>query len=168
MHELEVEPGTEPTDGVLVRDLRANDAAAIVKIDRASTGRVREEYYRAKVKAALAEPSLRTSLVAEIYGHVAGFLLAKVFYGEFGHAEPIAVIDSVGVDPARRGQHVGQALLRQLVMNLRALHVERLETQVDWDQFDLLAFLAKNGFRPAPRVCLSLALEVGVGGPEPA
>ncbi|MBK9386287.1 MAG: GNAT family N-acetyltransferase [Planctomycetes bacterium] len=164
MKELEEDPGVEATEGVLVRDLRASDAAAIVKIDRASTGRVREEYYRAKVKAALAEPSLRTSLVAEIDGHVAGFLLAKVFYGEFGHAEPIAVIDSVGVDPQRRGKHVGQALLRQLVMNLNALHVERIETQVDWDQFDLLAFLAKNGFRPAPRVCLQCTLDAGARG----
>lgn len=157
-HDAERDDGTLPTDAVLVRDLRESDAGAIVKIDRASTGRLRDEYYRAKVKAALAEPMLRTSLVAEIDGHPAGFLLAKVFYGEFGHAEPVAVIDSVGVDPKMRGRHVGQALMRQLTMNLTALRVERIETQVDWDQFDLLAFLAKNGFRPAARLCLERRL----------
>ena len=63
------------------------------------------------------------------------------------------------IDPKFRKQHAGQALLRQLVMNLTVLNVERIETQVDWDQFDLLAFLAKNGFRPAPRLCLSRSLQ---------
>jgi predicted N-acetyltransferase YhbS len=158
-HDADDDSGSLPTDAVLVRDLRTADLTAIVKIDRASTGRVREDYYKAKVKAAMSEPTLRTSLVAELDGHVVGFLVARLFYGEFGHAEAVAVIDSVGVDPAYRKQHVGQALLRQLTMNLRALHVERIETQVDWEQFDLLAFMAKNGFRPAARMCLERRLD---------
>lgn len=155
----EREDGTLATDPVTVRGLREGDLARIVKIDTASTGRSRHEYYEAKVRQAIAEQKLQTSLVAELDGHVVGFLLARLFYGEFGHAEPIAVIDSVGVDPKFRKQHVGQALMRQLVMNLSALCVERIETQVDWDQFDLLAFLARNGFRPAARLCLERKLD---------
>ncbi|MCE9637191.1 MAG: GNAT family N-acetyltransferase [Planctomycetes bacterium] len=158
-HDHENDDGSLPTDGVFVRDLRETDLSAIVKIDRASTGRVREDYYRAKVKAAVSEPTLKTSLVAVLDDHVVGFLVARLFYGEFGHTEAIAMIDSVGVDPAYRKKHVGQAMLRQLTMNLRALHVERIETQVDWDQFDLLAFLARNGFRPAARMCLEHKLD---------
>ena len=156
--EIEREDGTLPTDAVAVRELRESDLSAIVKIDKASTGRARREYYESKMKAAVAEQKLRTSLVAELDGHVVGFLLARVYYGEFGHAEPVAVIDSVGVDPAFRGRSAGQALLRQLLMNLNALHVERVETMVDWTQLDLLSFLAKSGFRPAPRLCLERAL----------
>lgn len=157
-HGLERDDGTLATDAVPVRDLREDDLAAIVKIDRASTGRSRHEYYAAKVRTALHEPGVRTSLVAEQDGHAVGFLLARVYYGEFGHAEPVAVIDSVGVDPAFRRRHVGQALLRQLQLNLGALRVERIETQVDWDEFDLLSFLARNGFRPAARLCLEKPL----------
>lgn len=157
--DIERDDGSLATDAVPVRDLREGDLAAVVKIDRASTGRNRQEYYAAKVKAAITEQKLRTSLVAEVDGRVVGFLLARLFYGEFGHAEPTAVIDSVGVDPSFRKRHVGQALLRQLTMNLTALHVERVETQVDWDQFDLLAFLARNGFRPAARYCLERKLD---------
>ena len=157
--DIEREDGTLETDAIAVRDLRETDLAAIVKIDRASTGRARNEYYAAKVRTAVTEQKLRTSLVAEIDGHVVGFLLARVYYGEFGHTEAVAVIDSVGIDPKFRKQHAGQALLRQLVMNLTVLNVERIETQVDWDQFDLLAFLAKNGFRPAPRLCLERSLQ---------
>ena len=153
-NDRELEDGLLETDAVAVRSLTADDLAAIVKIDRASTGRARREYYETKVRSAMAEAKLRTSLVAELDGHVVGFLLARVYYGEFGHAEAVAVIDSVGVDPAFRKKHVGQALLRQLLMNLSALHVERLETMVDWTQMDLLSFLMRQGFRPAPRLCL--------------
>jgi len=154
----DLEDGVLPTDAVTVRELRAADIAAIVRIDRASTGRARQEYYDAKVRAVLTEPKLRTSLVAELDGHVVGFLLARVHYGEFGRAEPVAVIDSLGVDPSYRKRHVGHALMRQLTMNLSALRVERVETQVDGSQLDLLAFLANAGFRPAPRVCLERSL----------
>lgn len=157
-HDEELDDGSLATDAVPVRTLRESDLARIVKIDTASTGRSRHEYYAAKVKQAIGEQKLQTSLVAEVDGTVVGFLLGRVFYGEFGHAEPTAVIDSVGVDPKFRGKHVGQALMRQLVMNMRALHVERIETQVDWDQFDLLAFMAKNEFRPARRLCLERVL----------
>lgn len=158
-NDMDRDDGSLPTDAVTVRDLRESDLAAIVKIDRASTGRPRAEYYESKVKAAVGEKKLRTSLVAELDGNVVGFLLARVWYGEFGHAEPAAVIDSVGVDPKFRGQHVGAALMRQLQMNLRALCVERIETQVDWDQFDLLGFMAKSGFKPAARLCLEKTLD---------
>ncbi len=154
-----LEPGLLPTDSVLVRALADADLAAIVKIDAASMGRPREEYYRAKFRESHAEaPGPRTSLVAEVDGHVVGFLLARVYYGEFGRAEPVAVVDSVGVDPRFRGRHVGQALLRQLLMNLRALHVERVQTEVDWEQLDLLHFLQRNGFAPARRFCLERTL----------
>ena len=68
------------------------------------------------------------------------------------------MIDSIGVDPPSRGQHVGQALLRQLLINLQALRVERVQTEVDWNQIDLLHFMHRNGFDPAPRVCLERQL----------
>ena len=58
-----------------------------------------------------------------------------------------------------RGKHVGEALMRQLTMNLRALGIDRVETQVDWDQLDLIGFFQHAGFRPAPRLCLELPLE---------
>ena len=154
-----LEPGLMDTDAIAVRALTADDLAAVVKIDAASMGRPREEYYRAKIHEACEETGgPRTSLVGEVDGHPVGFLLAKVYYGEFGQAEPVAVIDSVGVDPRFRGQHVGQALLRQLLMNLQALHIERVRTEVDWEQLDLLHFLQRNGFGPARRFCLERTL----------
>ncbi len=154
----EKESGTLPTDDVPVRELREGDLPAVVRIDKAATGRARSEYYREKVRAALGDAKLHVSLVAEQDDHVVGFALARVFYGEFGQAEPVAMLDSIGVDPEYRGRHVASALLRQLTMNLEALRVERITTQVDWNQFDLLEFLAHTGFQPAPRLCLERRL----------
>ena len=154
-----LEPGLLETDRIAVRGLRDDDLSAIVKIDASSMGRPREEYYRAKFREATEESGgPRTSLVAEVDGHAVGFLLAKVYFGEFGQAEPVAVIDSVGVDPRYRKQHIGQALLRQLLMNLQALRIERVRTEVDWEQLDLLHFLQRNGFAPARRFCLERTL----------
>jgi len=154
-----LDEGTRVMGSVSVRGLSEGDLAAIVKIDRSSTGRARGEYYATKVRQALAEQKLKMSLVAEMDGHVVGFLLARVFYGEFGQAEPVAVIDSVGVDPAFRKRYVGQTLIRQLVVNLTALRVERVETQVGWEQVDLLGFLSRNDFHPAARICLERRLD---------
>ncbi|MBL8923637.1 MAG: GNAT family N-acetyltransferase [Myxococcaceae bacterium] len=153
----ELDPGALPTDAVLVRTLREADLPRIITIDKKSVGRPREEYFRSKVKAA-SDAKMTTSLVAEQGGLVVGFVLAKLYYGEFGRTEPVAVMEAIGVDPEFRHKHVGQALMRQLEMNLRALNVERIETDVEWNQFDLLSFLAHRGFTPAPRVCLSLKL----------
>ena len=43
--EDEDEDGTLPRDAVAVRDLREGDLDAIVRIDRASSGRLRRTYY---------------------------------------------------------------------------------------------------------------------------
>lgn len=143
---------------VRVRALQTGDLDAIIRIDRASTGQPRHEYYRVKLERTLREPKLSTSLVAELDGRVVAFVFATLFYGEYGRPEAVAVLDAIGVDPDVRGQHVGSSLMRQLEGNLAALRVERLETLVDWKQIDLLGFLAERGFRPSSRLCLELGL----------
>lgn len=154
----ELDPGALPTDSIVVRNLSAGDLDAIVRVDHELIGRPRREYYEAKVRRTLEGGKMATSLVALVDDQVVGFVLTTLHYGEFGQVEPSAVIDSIGVDPRFRGKSVGDALMRQLVMNLRALRVQRIETQVGWEQRDLLSFLANRGFAPAPRFCLELDL----------
>jgi predicted N-acetyltransferase YhbS len=158
-HDLTAGPGALDTDGILVRALRSEDLDAIVRIDEKVVGRSRRRYYEIKIRDALAPGALRVSLVAEDAGAVAGFLLASLYYGEFGLPEPSAVLDTIAVDPSRRGRRIGKALVRQLVANLRALGISRVRTEVEWDAFDLLAFLAREGFVPAHRLCLDLSLD---------
>jgi|KBSSwiStaDraftv2_1062776.scaffolds.fasta_scaffold837820_2 ribosomal protein S18 acetylase RimI-like enzyme len=152
-------PGTLETDAVTVRTLEPRDLDALVRIDQQWTGRTRREYYELKLKESQRDTGVRVSLAAELDGQVAGFLLARVYYGEFGHPEPVAALDTIAAGKAFAGRHVGAALLRQLRMNLRTLGIDRIQTEVDWDQFALLEFFARSGFRPAARLCLELALD---------
>jgi ribosomal protein S18 acetylase RimI-like enzyme len=146
-------------DDVVVRRLRPRDLEAVIALDAKTTGRRREEFFKIKLKQALAETGVEVSLAAEIDGLFVGFLLARVYYGEFGMMEPAAVLDTIGVLPDFQGRGVGSAMLGQLRMNLRALGIQRLQTEVGWDSQELLAFFHREGFRPAPRFCLDLDLE---------
>lgn len=151
---------TSPVEGaVVVRRLRPQDLDDVIALDARSSGRRREEYFKLKLKQALADTGIQVSLAAELEGAFAGFLLARVYYGEFGMTEPAAVLDTIGVRPDLRGRHVGGALLGQLRTNLLGLGIARLQTEVGWESLELIAFFHHEGFRPAPRLCLDLDLE---------
>ena len=154
----ELEVGELLTDRIPVRRLTSDDLAAVVRIDAASTGTAREDFYRAKLGRALEDSSVQLSLGAELDGLLVGFLIVTFYYGEFGMPETIAVVEALSVHPEYRGRKVGKALMRQLEMNLRALGVESVRTEVSWDQLELLRFLARMGFEPAPRFCLQKRL----------
>ena len=157
--EPESAPGVLDTDEVLVRELRVSDLDAITRIDEKNYGRPRRKYFEVKIDSVLHDTGVKISLVAEMQGAVVGFLMGSVYYGEFGRPEPSATIDTIDVHPDFRGRNVGKALMRQLVMNMRALGIESLETQVAWDDWALLKFLAREGFEPAPRLCLHRRLD---------
>ena len=141
-----------------VRGLRPADLEAVIAIDARNVGRRREEYFRIKLQQNLQETGIKVSLAAEVDGVAVGFLLARVYYGEFGTLEAVAVLDTIGVLPDFRGRGVGNALLTQLRVNLHALGVATLRTEVGWDEQALLGFFHHAGFRPAPRLCLDLAV----------
>lgn len=153
------EPGSTPLDHILVRELKLADLERVVRIDAQATGRSRREYYSKKLGEAVTESGIRISLAAEVTGDLAGFILGRLYYGEFGLPEPTAIIDSIGVDPAWRGKRIGAALLAQLEMNLRGLGIESIQTQVAWNHFDLVRFLAASGFEPAPVLTLQKKLD---------
>ncbi|GMV23431.1 MAG: hypothetical protein AMXMBFR57_33800 [Acidimicrobiia bacterium] len=149
----------QPTrDAVYVRTIRADDLDAVVRIDAASTGRRRERFLAQKVAQAVADTGVTVSLVAELDDRIAGFLLARLYYGEFGVLEPAAVLDVIGVHPDVRGRRVAAALIDQLRTNLLGLGIATLQTEVAWTQPDLVAFFQHEGFTLAPRLCLDLDL----------
>jgi len=141
---------------IVVRGLTPGDLDAVVAIDAKSTGRRREEYFRIKLKQNLAETGIKVSLAAEADGLFRGFLLARVYYGEFGTMEPVAVLDTLGVHPDTRGLGIGHALMEQLLVNLQGLGVSTVRTEVAWEDTLLLAFFQREHFRPAARLCLEL------------
>lgn len=145
---------TPSTPSVTVRGLTPADADAAIALDAKITGRKRDMYLRPKIDEAVSRGGIRVSLAAEADRHLVGFLLAKVWYGEFGALEPVAVLDTVGVHPDFRGQGVGAALLDQLRTNLGALGIRCLRTEVAWNDQGLLTFFAHEGFTPAARLVL--------------
>ncbi len=145
-----------PHDRVPVRSMVPGDLDAIVAIDAKLTGRDRRPYYEAKLEEVIGETGVRVSLIAEADGRPVGYIMARVDYGEFGRAEPAAVIDSIGVEPDSGRHGIASALLSQLLVNLDALHVETVRTTVTWNNFPLLGFLHRAGFRPAQQLVLSL------------
>lgn len=148
------EPGTLETDAVLVRAMTERDLDAVVAIDAAATGRRRPQFFELMLQRAVKLAGMQVSLVAELDGHVVGFLIGSLYYGEFGVLEPSASLDTIGVAPAYRGRHVGQALMRQLCLNLGALHIATLRTEISWDETELAAFFKSQRFRPSGRICL--------------
>lgn len=152
-----MEPDEQGTGtAAIVRGLVPGDLDHVIALDAKNAGRRRDEFFRIKLQQNLAETGIKVSLAAEIDGMFAGFLLARVYYGEFGALEPVAVLDTIDVHPDFRRQGVGSALMRQLTTNLVGLGVAKLRTEVDWDAPDLLVFFHHEGFRPAARIGLEL------------
>lgn len=143
----------------VVRQLRPQDLEAVIALDAKAVGRRREEYFKVKLKQAMSDTGIQVSLGAELDGLFVGFLLARVYYGEFGAPEPVAVLDTMDVHPDFRGRGVGADLIDQLRTNLLGLGIRTLQTEVSWRNPELLAFFHHEGFQPASRFCLDLDLE---------
>lgn len=139
-------------DALPAQLLQESDIEGVARIDRRHTGRDRRGFLCRSMREALADSAVRVSLVVRVDGGVAGFVMARMDYGDFGRAEPTAVIDTVGVDPLRARQGIGRALLSQLLMNLHALGVERVETIVPAGDVALTAFFCNAGFGPSQRL----------------
>ena len=149
----------DPLDlDVVIRNLTAADLDAVIMLDAKNVGRRREEFFKLKLKQALSDTGITVSLAAEMKGSFVGFLLARVFYGEFGVTERVAVMDVIDVHPAFRGQHIATALLNQLRTNLERLGISVLRTEVSWENTELLGFFRREGFVMAQRVCLDMNL----------
>jgi ribosomal protein S18 acetylase RimI-like enzyme len=147
------EPGGEAAP-CSVRIMRESDVDAVVALDAKQTGQPRRAYYAEKIARCIREPRLNTSLLAEADGAPVGFLIGRLFFGEFGIPATRAVLDTLGVHPGFRKQGIAAALLAQYRKNMEALRVETIDTLVEWDRFDLLAFFKRTGFRPSRDVDL--------------
>jgi ribosomal protein S18 acetylase RimI-like enzyme len=146
-------------DRVDVRSMTMTDLDAIVRIDRDITGDDRRPYIAARLAEALDDAAVRVSLAARLDGAVVGYLMARADLGDYGRTEPVAVIDTLGVDPGCTQRGIGHALLSQLFANLGALRVERAETVVPQHELGLLGFFYAIGFGASPRLVFTRTLE---------
>jgi ribosomal protein S18 acetylase RimI-like enzyme len=139
-------------DNADVSAMRWDDLDDVVRIDRGITGRDRRDYMQQQLAEAMQDSAVRVSLTARRDGIVAGFVMARVDLGDFGRVEPVAIVDTIGVDPDYAHHGIGHALMSQLFANLGALRIERVETLIAPRDFGLLGFLYDVGFGPSQRL----------------
>lgn len=151
--DLDIDPGVE-FDRIPIRTLRLDDLESIVRIDQHIMGRPRHDYLSVKLHEAMEDTRVIVSLGAEVDGTLVGFLMGRVYYGEFGMPEPIALLDTIGVDPDYARQGIGRALYEQFRTNVRALGVGAIRSHADWNNWPVHRFLEANGFAPIPHVTL--------------
>ena len=152
------QPGALAIDRIPVRAMQADDLDSLIRIDRHLSGAERRPYFERKLREMLTESGLRLSLVATLDGLPAGFVMARLDYGDFGVAERQAVMDTLGVHPDFQGRGVGGALMAQLLTNLSGLQVESLQSEIAWNDTAMIAFLSRAGLAPTQRVALDAAL----------
>ena len=114
-----------------VRAMRPEDLPQIVPHrPRRSPAATATRTSPSKLGEAMDDSAIRVSLTARLDGAIVGFLMARADLGDFGRTEPVAVLDTIGVDPAYAHRGVGHALVSQLFANLGALRIDRVETVV--------------------------------------
>lgn len=156
--EPEQEPEWENSQQITIRSLSAGDAAELVRIDGRAMGVRREAWLQGLIDEVLQDGGVRVSMVAECDGVVVGYIMARVDYGSFGKASPDAVVDAFGVYPEYAGRSIGRRLMAQLLDQLAALRVERVSTEVEWNEFPISRFLAGCQFAPAQQLALGQRL----------
>ena len=143
----------------VMRFLKLEDLDAVVAIDEAWSKQNRREYYERKIASIVKGRSeINCSLVCEIDGKIAGFMMGYLFFGEFGITDATATIDAIGVHPDFSNRGVAGEMLDQFVMNMKAAGVKKIYTLVSCDDFGLEKFFSRQKFVPSKRINLELAL----------
>lgn len=138
-----------------VKPLSPNDLAAVIAIDAAASGLSRRGYFEKRLAAATENPRDYVFVGVFEKDALAGFAFAKLVNGAFGIAGASASLDAFGVDPSHELQGLGLKLLTEVENVLRHKGVTKLTSQVNWDQWPVLSFLAHSGFEMAPRIVLT-------------
>lgn len=148
------------SEDVEIRVMRESDVGPVTEIDYKVFGKRRPEYYERKISEVLDDEGGRlvTSLIAEVGGEVAGFIMGSVYLGEFGIPESIAYIDTIGVNPDFQHQGIGGYLLDEFKTTVGKAGATKVHTLVNWADTDLLGFFADGGFVASNTLNLKLHL----------
>jgi GNAT superfamily N-acetyltransferase len=133
------------------RPLTAADLDPVIAIDRANTHQGRRHFFEKRFAAAKARPADFIHLGVLDEHSLRGFAIAHILRGEFGQTDAVAVVDALGVAPASREQGLGKSLVEGLLAAARERGARSVQSQVDWQNVELLRFFNASGFKLAPR-----------------
>ena len=141
---------------IKIRLMEVYDFNAVVRIDEKVFKFSRSDYYRLKFETLVQSPDhLPTSLVAEKEdGTVVGFVMGRLYIGDYGIADEKATLDTIGVDPDYQNKGIGQQLINEFTDHLRSLRVQKVDTLVDSNDTELMRFFSANGFIPSKTINL--------------
>jgi ribosomal protein S18 acetylase RimI-like enzyme len=134
--------------GIRIRTLDELDISDIVNIDEKIGGRYRPEVWERRIGYYIRRDP-EASLVAEVDGKVAGFMLGEVRSGDFGLEEPTGWIEVLGVDPEHRGKALGRRMAEAMLEHFRSQGAHSVRTLVDEGRGDLCRFFDSLGFEPS-------------------
>ena len=120
-------------------DARSADHAAIADLHRQSFPRGWSESEISSLALQPAVTIIIARTVGEPEGPVLGFNIVR-------HTQDEAEILSIAVDPKGRGRGLGEALMREAILRLRADRVEKLLLEVDGNNAPAVGLYNRLGF----------------------
>ena len=144
-------------ENLKIRTLKKDDLEAIVRIDEKVLGKNRKDYWEKKFSL-MNDKASKVSLVAEVEGKVAGFILGDVSGWEFGVPDTMGWVETIGIDPVYQKKGLATALAHELIKDLKAIGVRTIYTLVSWDDWDLLQFFHTMGFIRGDMINLELKI----------
>jgi len=132
-------------ESISIREIRLEDTQAIQDIRIAISEEDAQVDFQKLVEQHLAEGNAKTSLVAEVNGRVAGYMISTTLYAGFGIGKSAWIV-SIGVHPDFMGQGLGLTLADSICEIYRKKGVKSIYSSVMWDSIDVLSFFKKLGF----------------------
>jgi len=144
---------------IKIRIMKADDFAAVTRIDEKVLKASRPEYYKLRFEELVQSTDrLPTSLVAEEEdGTVVGFVMGELFIGEYGISQE-ATLDTIGIDPDYQHKGIGKQLIIEFMDHLKALGARKISTLVDSNDSIMMHFFKANEFGPSKTINLERSL----------
>ena len=152
------EPQYRPSPAAAaIREARAEDVPAVIRLDERITGIAKPEYWRDTFEGR----SLRSAgvfLVAESGGESVGFIFGEIRAWEFG-SPPCGWIFAIGVDPDRRLAGVGTKLFEEICRRFKEQGVSTVRTMLARDDNLIMSFFRSQCMTAGPFIQLDMALD---------
>jgi ribosomal protein S18 acetylase RimI-like enzyme len=152
-------PSQIPTSDITLRNLRRGDLKDVIRIDSLATGYPRNTYFERKFNRIFGEDyQLLISLAAAVGDRVVGYIMGEANTGEYGIPEPVASVDTLGVDPDFKRAGIGRLLLEEYCALAAKAGIVLMTTLVSEDYPGIIEFFRANGFSPAKMKALDRRL----------